>query len=806
MELKTVSVVLDGAVGSYDKPYSYFVPKELESKAKKGSRVTVPFGNGNIKKQGLIIEESKLEYCEKIKYIIDVNDNSPILDEEMLSLCLFMKERFFCTFFDAVNTILPAGYKLRLENFFAVNGEFIGYNCLSEKEKEIYDFVKKNDYVSQKKIKSALLATEEDLNELVKKEALFVSKEPIRRIGDKTAKYVRITEEDFDSCKLTERQREIAEAVRNIGAVSVKELVYFTGVTMSVINALEKKKIVEVFDKQVFRIPFKPKDRADNEIILNEEQQKAFSDLQKKYKSGKESVSLIYGVTGSGKTNVYMKLCENAVKDNKGVIVMVPEIALTPQMISLFSSRFGSKIAVLHSAMSLGQRMDEYSRLKNGTATIAIGTRSAVFAPVKNLGLIIIDEEHEHTYKSEQSPRYNAKDIAKFRANYNKCLLVLSSATPSLESYSYALSGRYGLNELNHRYNGAKLPDVTVVDMRNEINAGNKSNISRYLAQKTEECLENNKQAIILLNRRGHNTHISCPSCGYIAVCENCSVSLTYHSANKRLMCHYCGHSEPIFDKCPKCGNEYLSFGGVGTQKLEEELKLLFPKARIVRLDADSTLSKDAFSEKLTAFSNKEYDILIGTQMVAKGLDFPDVNLVGVVGADRAFYSDDYRGFERTFSLLTQVIGRAGRAGDQAEAVIQTLNTEDDVITLAANQDYKSFYNEEMLTRKLMIYPPFCDICMVASSSADKTLAQEAANEILKNIKSNTENEYSDVKLIILGPMPAAVVKVNGKYRYRMIIKFKNSKQSRELIRKSINIKKKRDLSVFVDINPENIL
>ena len=807
MELETVSVVLDGAIGSYDKPYSYFVPNELESKAKKGCRVTVPFGNGNTKKQGLIIDYGFSAYNPKIKYIISVNDEHPILNDEMLSLCLFMKERLFCTYFDAVNTILPTGLKLRLEEFYAINEEFLGYSYLSEEEKNIFDFLRKNEYISLAKLKKTFDSAEDLIQILKKKEAVKVSKEPIRKMLDKTAKYVRIANEDYDCSLLTKRQQEITEVIKTVGTVSIKELMYFTGVTMSVINNLEQKGIIEIFEKQVFRIPFKPKKTQNTqEIVLNEEQQKAYRDLKNKLEANNENVSLLFGVTGSGKTSVYMKLVDDAVKNKKGVIVMVPEIALTPQMISIFSDRYGSDIAVLHSAMSIGQRMDEYTRLKNGEATIAIGTRSAVFAPVNNLGLIIIDEEQEHTYKSEKSPRYNAKEIAKFRANYNKCLLVLSSATPSLESYSLALSGKYGLNEISSRYNGAKLPNVSVVDMRKELTDGNKSDISRLLASKIDERLNNNKQIILLLNRRGHNTHISCPACGYVASCPECSVSLTYHSANKRLMCHYCGYSEPLLDKCPECGNEYLNFGGAGTQKLEQEIKSLYPTARILRLDADSTLARDSYSEKLKSFADKEYDILLGTQMVAKGLDFPDVDLVGVIGADRALNSDDYRGFERTFDLLTQVIGRAGRAGGEAEAIIQTLNTEDNVIFLASNQDYKSFYDEEILTRKLMIYPPFCDICMVAAVSSDRNIAFNTANEILENIKNETQNQYSDIKMIILGPMPATIIKMNGKYRFRMIIKCKNSKKFREMLRKSINVKQKKDLSVFVDINPESII
>ncbi len=807
MNRLTVQVVIDGAIGSFDKRYSYFVPENLSQKAFVGCRVTVPFGNGNIKKQGIILDVFMLGDNPKIKYIIDITDDTPIINCEMIKLCEFMKERFFCTYYDAVSSILPVGLKLRLENFFAVNEEFSLESALDDQEREIYDYIKLKGNISEKALKSVFDNAAAVLFSLKEKSAVVTASQTKRTVGDKTLKYVRISDAEYDLSLLTPRQREIVDVINSAGSVSIKELMYFTGVSMSVILGLQKKNIITVYEKQIFRTPYKIHHNSEPEkIVLNSQQEAVYNSLKSDMFSGKERVSLLYGITGSGKTSVYMKLAEDCVNAGHGVIVMVPEIALTPQVIELFSHRFGNKIAVFHSAMSLGERTDEYNRIKLGRAKIAIGTRSAVFAPFDDLGLIIMDEEQEHTYKSEKSPRYNARDVAKFRANYHKCMLLLASATPSLESYSSALNGTYGLYELTERYGTAKLPRVSVVDMKKESECGNKGSISRFLADEIEKSLKNNKQVIILLNRRGHNTHISCPQCGYVAKCKECSVSLTYHSANNRLMCHYCGHSEPLPHNCPECGNEYLSFQGVGTQKLAEELKLLFPDAKVLRMDADSTLAKDSYSVNLKAFSDKQYDIMIGTQMVAKGLDFPDVELVGVIGADRAFYSDDYRGFERTFSLLTQVVGRAGRSGGESMAVIQTLNPEDSVIPLAANQDYKAFYNEEVMTRKLMIYPPFCDICIVVTTSKDKETASNISTEILESIKENLKNDYADLKLIILGPMPASIVKVNGRYRYRMIIKCKNSKRFRDMLRKSIDIKQKKDSACFIDINPETII
>ncbi|MCQ2451184.1 MAG: primosomal protein N', partial [Clostridia bacterium] len=802
-----VKVVLDGAANSYDKCYSYFVPDNLLNQAKEGCRVTVPFGNGNMTKHGLILEKETIPDDPKIKYILKVLDGEPIIDEEMRTLCSYMKERLFCTYFDAINVILPAGLKLRLEEFYCLNREFVSDGLLKEDEQKVFEFIKENEPVLAKKVSDVCENHEEILKSLLKKQAVIKTSESKKTLNDKTAKYARIIDENGDFSGLSDRQKEVAEVIRTIGIVSVKEICYFTGASVSVINTLAKKGIIELFEKQIFRTPYKLKSKGKmTDIVLNDEQNVCYKKLKEKFEAKSGDVSLLYGVTGSGKTSVYMKLVDLCFKKGLGVIVMVPEIALTPQTVELFSNRYGDKIAVLHSDMSIGQRADEYKRLKEGKASIAIGTRSAVFAPVKNLGLIIMDEEQEHTYKSEKSPRFHARDIAYFRAKYNKCLLVLASATPSLESYSLALSGKYDLCEISKRYNDAKLPFVTVVDMQKELSEGNKSNISRLLASKIGERLQNKKQVILLLNRRGHNTHLSCPNCGYVAVCEDCSVSMTYHSANKRIMCHYCGKSQPVPTKCPECGNEFLKFSGAGTQKLEEEIKLLFPEAKILRLDADTTLARDSMSQGLKAFADGEYDIMIGTQMVAKGLDFPNVDLVGVLGADRAFYSDDFRGFERTFSLLTQVIGRAGRSGGESEAVVQTNNINDNVILLASTQDYKQFYDEEILSRQVMIYPPYCDICMVVASSENREIAETGAKTVKDEIVKKINGEFADVKLIILGPIPASVIKVNGKYRYRMLIKCKNNKRFREMLNESINIKKKKDLSVYVDINPETVL
>ncbi len=795
-------IALQGTTNAFDRLYSYAVPPEIV----KGQRVIVPFGRGNVKKQGMVFDVTEGE-TEGLKTILSVIDKQPVLSDELLKMCEYMNENVFCTYYDAINSMLPAGVTHKLINYYSANADFTALTVLEENEKEIFEFLLKNGEKSEKDIISKFSVNKELLYSLSEREVLLKNSETKQKMNDATQKWVRLNADAFEGAKLTSRQRDVIDVLADIECASIKELRYFTGVSVSVIENLINKGLLICFEKQVFRTPYKTNSSPEkSEIVLTSEQQTAFEGLKNDFYSEEAKVSLLYGVTGSGKTSVFLKLVDEVSQKGKGVIIMVPEIALTPQMINIFTSRYGNKIAVFHSALSQGQRMDEWKRIKNGDALIAIGTRSAIFAPFSDLGLIIIDEEHEHTYKSEKSPRFHTSQLAKFRTAYNKGLLVLASATPSVESYTNAKSGKYSLYTLKNRYGSAKLPVVETVDMKKEILNGNSSPISQRLYDAVNEALQNKRQAILLLNRRGHNTYVSCPDCGYVATCPNCSISLTYHSANKRLMCHYCGHSVPINNKCPECQKEHLKFMGVGTQKAQEELQTLFPNAKILRLDADSTVSRDSYSTYLNAFVNGEYDILLGTQMVAKGLDFPNVSLVGVLGADSAMFSEDFRSFERMFSLLTQVVGRAGRGDSEGLAIIQTINPENNIIELAKEQDYDSFYESEILTRKLLTYPPYCDICVVSSQSVSREDAKDAINGIFSNIKEMLNNDYSDIKLIVLGPSPTAIAKVNNRYRFRVIIKCKNNKRFREMLKKAVDVKLVKDTTVSVDINPENII
>ncbi len=804
-------VAVEGLVYHFDAPYSYKIPFELELYAVPGCRVMVPFGNGNRKKQGLILSVKPLFEADdniKLKSISSVIDKKPLFNEEMLELVTRLKENTFCTLFEAAKAMLPAGIGLNyVISYMSQKVDESIFSKLSYDEKRIYDYLKeKCKFIKQDKIISDLGLTDNSiLEKLVKKGVLVTNVDAKRKTGDLTVKNVRlsISEAEVEEILplLTAKQKNVMSLLRDIGGASVKEVCYFTGVTQAVITTLIKKGFVEIFDSELYRKPkYDLKGERAKSPELTPAQNKAYEDLLASYNSGKGSATLLYGVTGSGKTRVFLKLIEQVVADGKGVIVMVPEIALTPQTLGIFYSHFGDSIAVFHSALSAGERIDEWKRVKNGDAKIAIGTRSAVFAPFESLGLIVMDEEQEHTYKSEMSPRYHARDIAKYRCVYHNALLVLASATPSVETYTNAMNGRYGFVKLDKRYGNAVLPQVVTVDI-----SGIKGAISNELYNAIEECLENRQQAILLMNRRGFNTFASCGACKTVLTCPNCSISLTYHSANKRLMCHYCGHSRPYTDVCPECGEKSVTYAGFGTQKIEDELADIFPNARILRMDADTTMARYSYQEKLTAFANGEYDILLGTQMVAKGLDFPRVTLVGIISIDQQLYNDDFRSSEKAFDLLTQVIGRSGRGENEGKAYIQTVLPDNDIIELSAAQDYESFYKTESIIRKSMVYPPYCDICTVTFTSEQNNKAYTGSKTFFEMLKKAVSVDYNDVKINALGPIQPRVGKISNKYRYVLTIKCKNNKRFRsmmsDLLIQYMRVSQNSGVTAVIDIN-----
>ena len=795
----------------FDREFSYLIPEHFES-LMPGSRVMVPFGKGNRKRQGVVLGICPADgNTSNLKEIAEILDDEPMLDEELTELARFMKAHCFCTYYDAVKAMLPAGLNFKMTVEYSVSKALgDGIFDLSDEWRRITKFIlSKNNSVSREALQAEFgYADASEFEKMCAEGVLEKRDAAMRRVGDKTVKTVRLAD-DIDtlagSVKLTSKQQGVLDTLLSVGSASVKELCYYTGVTPSVVDSLFKKGLVEYFDDEVFRIP-KTSSAEKRDVILTDEQKKAYDELERLLHSGKPEVSLLYGVTGSGKTSVFFKLIEKTVSEGKDVIVMVPEIALTPQLIALFKAGFGDKVAIFHSALSLGERLDEYKRVKKGLAKIAVGTRSAVFAPCQNLGLIIMDEEQEHTYKSESRPRFHARELSKFRCTYNRCLLLLSSATPSVETFYHAENGTYHRSTLRHRYGGATLPKVIVADMNDELSAGNTTDFSNILLENIHENLERGEQSILLLNRRGYNTFVTCNSCKEPISCPNCSITLTYHNANNRLMCHYCGYSMDYTSTCPSCKSHSLRFSGSGTQRAEVELQEIFPDARILRMDTDTTMTRLSHEKKLSAFSQGSFDILVGTQMVAKGLDFPNVTLVGVLNADRMLYLDDYRSYENTFSLLTQVVGRSGRGDAKGRAVIQTFTPENPVIALAAKQDYDAFYRSEIALRRGLLYPPFVSMCLVSFVSENAKKAQDASFQFMREMSDVLKKDYPDIPLRVLGPAPASVFKVSNKYRYKLILKCRNDMRFRKMLSSMLeNFSSKRafsDVTVFADMHP----
>ena len=818
MEQFLAMVAVENVAYHFDIFYSYTVPQELKAQMLPGMRVLVPFGRGkNVKRQGIIFSILPCDTPENYKQIISALDEKPLITAEMLEIAYFLKERTFCTYFEGVRIQLPSGLSYRTTvSYFAVKTD--KQFALTDQEKELYELMLTFEGFCDRKALYDTLGYDsacDAMEKLVSKKLVIKNYDALARMGNATHKKVELimAEEEINEKfpKLTAKQKSVIKVLSDIGKADLNEICYFTGVTASVVSNLCKKGIADIIEEEYYRIPqtLDINSKSASEIMLTEKQNNAFSNLVEKYKNG-GGVSLLYGITGSGKTSVFLRLIDEVIKDSKQVIVMVPEIALTPQMMSIFKSRYGNKVAIFHSGLSAGERRDEYKRVCDKEAQIVVGTRSAVFAPFDNIGLIVMDEEQEHTYKSESTPRYHARDVAKFRIARHKALLVLASATPSLSSFSNAKKGKYSFEVIDERYGDAVLPEVTVVDMKQERKSGNKYNISSPLLEMLEKNLKEKKQSILLINRRGFNTFAACDDCGSVINCPSCSISLTYHSANNRLMCHYCGYSTPFTRVCPDCGKDSVRYAGYGTQRVEKELEELLPQARVVRLDTDSTSTKHSFEKALSAFSKGEYDIMLGTQMVAKGLNFENVTLVGVINADQQLNNDDFRSGERTFDLLTQVIGRSGRGKFKGNAVIQTLVPENNVIKLSEKQDYEGFYNLEIIIRKAMVYPPFCDICAVSFISANEAKALTASKIFLAQIKSLTKDKYKSVKLIVLGPMPPRISKINNKFRYRLIIKCKNTNSFRALISELLlsfgKDKKLNDVTVSVDINPESLV
>ncbi|WP_418737383.1 replication restart helicase PriA [Dysosmobacter sp.] len=809
-----VKVAVSAAPYSIDKPYSYLVPESLAA-AVPGVRVMVPFGRGNKESEGLIlarVQEPKLPGSKAIRQILDPE---PVLDKAGIDLALWMRGRYFCTVFEAVKTILPAGlwYGLREIWSLAMAPEAARSAAVGIPGAwQVLDLLEKQGGKADIRVLRDALGdgAEKPLKAMKKVEILTCETDAKRKIADKSHRMVELAVNTEDAYALTEPKRrsaparyEVVNFLATAGRTPAAEVSYYTGASSRTLKTMEKAGLIAFSEEEELRVPSLDDVEPGPEIVLNEEQQRAFEEILGRVQAAKPSVTLLHGVTGSGKTQVYLRLVQETLALGKTAMVLVPEIVLTPQMMRKFSSYFGSRVAMLHSSLKMTERYDQWKRIRRGEVDVVLGTRSALFAPLKNLGLIIMDEEQEGSYQSENVPRYDAREVAKYLCVREKAALVFGSATPTVETAWAAEQGSYQKALLRRRYNENALPEVLIADLRQEILNGNPGLISTPLRQELEKNLAAGEQSILFLNRRGSSRMLLCGECGYVPQCPRCSTAMTYHSANGRLMCHYCGHSEPAVDTCPECGG-WMKHVGAGTQKVEEELRELFPEAGILRMDADTTAG--GHEEILQTFERERVPILLGTQMVAKGLDFENVTLVGVLSADISLYVDNYRAAERTFSLLTQVVGRAGRGGKTGRAVIQTYTPGNDVIRCAARQDYDAFYESEIRMRRLRRYPPFADLFTVTVSGTEEGRVLRAAVSVRETLRQLCRRpELAAGEPEVLGPAPAPVVKVNNRFRYRCTLVGKNDKATREMLawlqkdfaKDSAN----RGMNLFVDHN-----
>lgn len=802
-------VAVSNASFAFDKPFSYLIPQTLVSDITAGTRVVVPFGRSNNRRTGIVLGvELVVESDKRLKSILSAPDGEPVLNAEMLELVEWLRDNTFCTYYDAVKTMIPSGMNINVKEHYSLSGKNDD-GSMPKKQSEVYTIVQNSENIDETVAGLKADGFSREIDMLVLDGFLKCEVSGKYNVKNSTVLMMKLTEDyknSPESFNLTSKQKMLADVIAANDNVSMKEACYLCGVGKTVAQKLVEKGAACEYELESYRTVVMADKRESvlENLVLSDCQQKVFDRIRRQMESGKPKCFLLHGVTGSGKTSVFKKLIEYSVNSGRQALLMIPEISLTPQMVRQFQEIFGEKVAVIHSGLSQGQRMDEYKRIKRGLAKIVIGTRSAVFAPLDNIGLIIVDEEGERSYKSDSSPRYNAIDVAKKRCRTHNSVILLASATPSIESYYYAKKGIYELLEMKERYSDAVLPHVEVLNMNIEREEGNHSEFSTTLIKEIKENLQKKEQTILLLNRRGYHTIISCCHCHTPVYCPNCSVPLTFHKMNQTLMCHYCGHVQPPVEACPQCGSTSLKQTGFGTQKLEEQLENLFPEARILRMDADTTMSRHSYEKNFSDFGKGKYDIMIGTQMIGKGLDFPNVTLVGILSVDKALFAGDFRSYERTFSLVAQVVGRCGRGKKKGRAYLQTFMPEHYVLNLAAMQDYCDFYNEEIAVRRALIFPPVCDVCVLGISCEDDEKAGSAATKLLEIIQVGIKKE-SGFPLIILGPVRCSYGKINGKYRYRIILKCKNVLPFRNFVRKilyeinSYNDYKK--VKIYADMN-----
>ena len=803
-------IAVSAANFAIDKPYSYWIPRDMTLAP--GQRVTVPFGRGNRRAEGVVlsVEEGSREGLKTVEAVLD---ESPLLSPLQLRLAAFLRERYFCTFYDACRAILPAGLWFDTKAVYSLtdNREWKEKTIRKPGAAEILRLMEELGGGAKEPELEALGLARETLEDALRylagKKWISTQQEYLRRGRDKTEKIATLTasaEEAREYAQRAPKQRAVLEMLSNLGQVSVKELCYFTGATPATVRRLEEKGFVALTDRPVLRCREIVPAPLEGPLVLNEEQESCFRGLRDRMEGENPGVALLYGVTGSGKTSVYIRLIRECLEQGKSALLLVPEIALTPQLLGLMATYFGDQVAVLHSSLPAGERYDQWKRVRSGEAKLVVGTRSAVFAPCTP-GLIILDEEQEHSYKSENTPRYHAREVAIWRGAKEGALVLLGSATPSIETMYRAKTGVYGLYTLHRRFNGKPLPRVEIVDMRRELELGNDGSLSIPLRQAMIDTEEAGKQTILLLNRRGASRALVCVDCRETPECPRCSIRLTYHSANDRLMCHYCGFSQPAPRRCPRCGGPLKPIG-TGTQRVQQELAELFPQMEALRMDADTVSAVNTHEKILERFQQERIPVLLGTQMVAKGLNLPQVTLVGVLDADLSLYAGGYRAGETTFNMLTQVVGRAGRGDTPGRAVIQTLAPEHQVIRLAAEQDYEGFYNLEIQLRRVQSAPPFGDYAIVTFLGQEENVVVAAAAKFRDSLRLTLERpDYAGERCAALGPAPCPVPKINYNFRYQLTLRCAMTKKLRSLLAwllgKLAADKEFRSVSAFVDVN-----
>ena len=805
-------IAVSAANFAIDKPYSYWIPQDMALAP--GQRVMVPFGRANRRTEGIVLTvEPGSE--DKLKPVESCLDDTPILTETQLRLAAFLRERYFCTFFDAIRVMLPAGlwFRTRLTVSLTEDRSWKDKTIRKEGAAELLELLENLSGTAQEEALRNLISDEDSLREVLsylrQKKWITCQTDFLRKTQDKSEKIATLAQSPEETMayaasrpRSAAMQRQVLELLCSVGSAAVKDVCYFTGASTATVNRLEKLGYLTLSQRPVLRCREIRPAKLSGPLVLNEEQQACFEGLASQMAQEEPGVALLYGVTGSGKTSVYIRLIQTCLEKGKSAMLLVPEIALTPQLLGILAAYFGTQVAVLHSSLSAAERYDQWKRVKSGDARVVVGTRSAVFAPCTP-GLLILDEEQEHSYKSESAPRYDAKEVAIWRGAKEKALVVLGSATPSIESMYRAKNGLYRLYTLRQRYNGRPLPEVEIVDMREELKLGNDTSLSIPLRQRILETRQAGKQTILLLNRRGNSRALVCIDCRQTPECPRCSVHLTYHSANSRLMCHYCGFSMAAPDRCPACGGPLKTIG-TGTQKVQQELAALFPDMETSRMDADTVSAVNTHEKILEHFQKENVPVLLGTQMVAKGLNLPNVTLVGVLDGDLSLYSGGFRAGETTFNMLTQVVGRAGRGDSAGRAVIQTLQPEHQVIGLAAKQDYDGFYDLEIRLRQAQAAPPFGDFALVTFSGQEEGQVLRGA-AVFRDSLNAWLRQVPEEKCSVLGPAPCVVPKVNYNYRYQLTLRCHMTRPLRQLLaallRKFSQDKANRGVNAYIDVN-----